>query len=179
MDVDRYTVNDIYQQVFLSGREITQAQIPEGARNWVNEHLTYTHGYGSVMTPAGQGGDEPMVWFIRGIPPESEYGFKTEQPGIYFGQIKNSYVIAPNDSGEIDYPKGASNVMTSYSGKGGVPVHSLFKRLIFSVYFKEKNILFTNKTNPQSRIIFRQNIQREDSHTCPVPHQWIEILTWL
>jgi uncharacterized protein len=159
VDVDRYTVNDVYQQVFLSGREITQAQIPEGARNWVNEHLTYTHGYGAVMTPAGQGGDEPMVWFIRGIPPESDYGFKTEQPGIYFGQIANSYVIAPNESGEIDYPKGASNEMTSYKGKGGIPVHSLFKRFIFSVYFKERNILFTSKTNEKSRIIFRQNIR--------------------
>jgi hypothetical protein len=159
VDVDRYTVNDIYQQVFLSGREITQAQIPEGARNWVNEHLTYTHGYGAVMTPASQGGDEPMVWFIRGIPPESEYGFKVEQPGIYFGQTSNKYVIAPNESGEIDYPKGSSNVMTSYKGKGGIPVHSLFRRLIFSLYFKAKDILFTSKTNPQSRIIFRQNIQ--------------------
>jgi uncharacterized protein len=158
VDVDRYTVNDVYQQVFLSGREITQAQVPEGARNWVNEHLTYTHGYGAVMTPAGQGGDEQMVWFIRGIPPESEYGFKIEQPGIYFGQISNKYVIVPNESGEIDYPKGSSNVMTSYSGKGGIPVHSLFNRLIFSIYFKEKDILFTTKTNPQSKIIFRQNI---------------------
>lgn len=158
VDVDRYTVNGLYQQVFLSGREMSKTQIPEGARNWVNEHLTYTHGYGAVMTPAGQGGDEPMVWFLSGIPPESEYGFKIEQPGIYFGQISNSYVIAPNDAGEIDYPSGETNVMTSYKGKGGVPIHSLFKRLLFSAYFKDRNLFFTGKTNPQSRIIFRQNI---------------------
>ncbi len=158
VDVDRYTVNGVYQQVFLSAREMSKSQIPEGARNWVNEHLTYTHGYGAVMTPAGQGGDEPIVWFLSGIPPESEYGFKIEQPGIYFGQIANSYVIAPNDAGEIDYPSGETNVMTSYKGKGGVPIHSPFKRLLFSAYFKDKNLIFTGKTNPQSRIIFRQNI---------------------
>lgn len=158
VNVDRYTVNNVYQQVFLSAREMSHAQIPEGARNWVNLHLSYTHGYGAVMTPAGQGGDEPMVWFIKEIPPESEFGFKIEQPGIYYGQTANEYVIAPNGSGEIDYPKGATNVMTSYRGKGGVPVHSLFKKLLFAAYFKDKNIFFTTKTTPESRIIFRQNI---------------------
>ena len=158
VDVDRYTVNGLYQQVFLSARELNRDQIPEGARNWINEHLSYTHGFGAVMTPAGQAGDEPMVWFLRGIPPESAYGFKIEQPGIYFGQIANDYVIAPNGSGEIDYPKGSSNVMTSYSGKGGVPLHSLLKRFVFSVYFKDRNIFFTSKLVPESRIIFRHKL---------------------
>ena len=158
VDVDRYTVNGLYQQVFLSARELNRNQIPEGARNWINEHLSYSHGFGAVMTPASQAGDEPMVWFLRGIPPESSYGFKIEQPGIYFGQIANDYVIAPNDSGEIDYPKGSSNVVTSYSGKGGVALHSLLKRFVFSVYFKDRNILFTSKLLPESKIIFRNKL---------------------
>ncbi|MFZ2447652.1 MAG: UPF0182 family protein [Syntrophobacteraceae bacterium] len=160
VDVDRYTVNNVYQQVFLSAREINQSQIPAGARNWVNEHLSYTHGYGAVMSPASQGGDEPMVWFIRGIPPESDYGFKIEQPGIYFGEAAGSdYIIAPNDAGEIDYPKGETNVLTSYKGKGGVPIHSLFKRLLFAAYFKDRNLFFTTNTTPESRILFRRNIR--------------------
>ncbi|MGA2026089.1 MAG: UPF0182 family protein [Syntrophobacteraceae bacterium] len=158
VDVDRYTVNGLYQQVFLSARELNRDQIPEGARNWINEHLSYTHGFGAVMTPAGQAGDEPMVWFLRGIPPESAYGFKIEQPDIYFGQISNDYVIAPNGSGEIDYPKGSSNVLTSYGGKGGVPLYSLLKRFVFSVYFKDRNIFFTSKLLPESRIIFRHKL---------------------
>jgi uncharacterized membrane protein (UPF0182 family) len=158
VDVDRYTVNGLYQQVFLSARELNRDQIPEGARNWINEHLSYTHGFGAVMTPASQAGDEPMVWFLRGIPPESAYGFKIEQPGIYFGQIANDYVIAPNGSGEIDYPKGSSNVVTSYRGKGGVALHSLLKRFVFSVYFKDRNILFTTKLLPESKIIFRHKL---------------------
>ena len=158
VDVDRYSVNGIYQQVFLSARELNHALIPEGARNWINEHLSYTHGYGAVMTPAGQGGDEPMVWFLKGIPPESAYGFKIEQPGIYFGQIANDYVIAPNGTGEIDYPKGSTNVTTSYAGNGGVAVNSLFKRFVFAVYFKSRDIFFTSKLVPQSRIIFRQKL---------------------
>ena len=158
VDVDRYTVNGLYQQVFLSARELNRDQIPEGARNWINEHLSYTHGFGAVMTPVGQAGDEPMVWFLRGIPPESLFGFKIDQPDIYFGQIANDYVIAPNGSGEIDYPKGSSNVLTSYGGKGGRASHSLLKRFVFSVYFKDRNILFTSKLVPESRIIFRHKL---------------------
>ncbi len=158
IDVDRYTVNDFYQQVFLSARELNYNLIPEGAKNWVNEHLSYTHGYGAVMTPADQAGGEPLVWFIHGIPPESEYGFKIEQPGIYFGENASNYVIAPNSSGEIDYPKGATNNMTSYSGKGGVPLDSLLKRLVFADFFKDKNIFFTTKMTPDSRILLRRSL---------------------
>ena len=158
VNVDRYTVNDFYQQVFLSARELNYTSIPEGAKNWVNEHLSYTHGFGAVMTPADQAGGEPLVWFIHGIPPESEYGFEIKQPGIYYGQDANNYVIAPNTSGEIDYPKGATNVMTSYSGKGGVPIDSLIKRFVFSVFFKDKNIFFTTKMTPDSRMLLRRTL---------------------
>ncbi len=157
--VDRYTVNNLYQQVFLAARELPHSQLPEAARNWVNQRFMYTHGFGPVMTPASQGGDEAMIWFIRGIPPESDYGFKIEQPEIYFGQVNNDYVIAPNDFGELNFPKGISNVMTSYSGTGGVPIDSIFRRFVFSVHFWDRNLLFTAKMNPKSRVLFRQNIR--------------------
>ena len=85
VDVDRYTVNRVYQQVFLAARELNLKELPQVAQNWVNERLKYTHGYGVVMTPAAQGGEEPMTWFIEGIPPQSDYGFKIEQPAIYYG----------------------------------------------------------------------------------------------
>lgn len=158
VDVDRYSVNNIYQQVFLAAREINTEQLPSGARNWVNEHLTYTHGFGSVMTPASQDGDEPMTWFMSGIPPTSEYGFSVEQPSVYFGEGKYTYVIAPNDAGEIHYPKGETNVMVSYEGKGGVPISSIFARAIFAYYYKDLDLLFTTKTNARSQILFRRNI---------------------
>lgn len=158
VSVGRYTVNHHYQQVFLAVRELNYDRLPAGARNWINEHLTYTHGYGIVMTPAAQGGNEPMTWFIQGIPPRSDYGFKIQQPAVYYGLESYNYVIAPNRAGEIDYPKGDDNVMTSYSGSGGVPIGSLFRKFIFAFYFKEKNIFFTTKTDAHSRILFRRNI---------------------
>ncbi len=158
VNVGRYTVNGVYQQVFLAARELNHKQLPAGARNWINEHMSYTHGYGAVMTPASQGGDEPMTWFLQGIPPESQYGFEIEQPGIYFGLEDFHYIIAPNDAGEIDYPSGNTNVMANYQGRDGVPVSSLFRKLLFAVYFEDRNIFFTTKTNDRSKILYRQNI---------------------
>jgi len=158
VDVGRYTVNGMPQQVFLSVRELDYTLIPEAARNWVNEHLSYTHGYGAVMTPASQGGDEPMTWFIKGIPPESEYGFRIEQPGVYIGLGSYTYVIAPNDAGEIDYPKGNSNTMVSYKAEDGVPLSSFLRRLLFAYHFGDRNLLFTTKTTPDSKILFRRNL---------------------
>jgi hypothetical protein len=148
------------QQVYLAARELKTTELPEGARNWINQHLIYTHGYGLVMVPAGQGGDEPMTWFIKGIPLESDFGFQVEQPGIYHGLLDEYwYAIAPNDAGEFGYPKGETNVTVNYSGDGGVPINSLFRKLMFAYYFKDKDLFFTLKTNEKSKMLFRRNIR--------------------
>jgi hypothetical protein len=160
VDVSHYNVRGNNQQVFLAAREMNTAELPKGARNWVNDHLVYTHGYGAVMTPAGQGGDEPMTWFLKGIPLESDYGFGVRQPAVYFGLLENyPYVIVPNDAGEFGYPKGDSNVTLSYEGSGGVLINSAFRKLMFAYYMNDWDIFFTTKTNEKSQILFRRNIQ--------------------
>lgn len=158
VDVDRYTVNGIYQQVFVAARELNLDLLPPGALNWINEHLKYTHGYGPVMTPAAQGGGEPMVWFIQDIPPRSPYNVTMKQPAIYYGLEAYRYVIAPNESGEFDYPIGDSYATSNYSGKGGVLINNIFRKLVFSIHYRDKEIFFTMKTNDTSRILFRRNI---------------------
>ncbi|MHC1743811.1 MAG: UPF0182 family protein [Syntrophobacteraceae bacterium] len=160
VDVSHYNVRGNNQQVFLAAREMNTAEQPKSARNWVNDHLVYTHGYGAVMTPASQGGDEPMTWFLKGIPLESDYGFKIQQPAVYFGLLQNyPYVIVPNDAGEFGYPKGDSNVTLNYDGSGGVPISSVFRKMMFAYLMKDWDIFFTTKTNDKSKILFRRNIQ--------------------
>ena len=156
--IDRYTVNNVYQQVNISPRELSLSDLPAGVRNWINERLKYTHGYGVVMTPTAQGGEEPMTWFIQDIPPTSNYGFKIEQPGVYFGLLDYGYVIAPNSSRELNYPTAEGNQLSDFQGKDGILVHNLFRRLLFALYFKERDILFTLKTVPDSKILIRRNI---------------------
>jgi uncharacterized protein len=159
IDVARYTVGNVLHQVYLSAREINLKKLPEAARNWINIHLKYTHGYGPVMIPAAQRGEERMEWYIREMPPESPVGFSIKEPGIYHGTGAYDYVIAPNDSGEFHYPGDQEEVIVDYKGTGGVPVSSLFKKALFAVYFGDRNIFFTTKTNRDSRILFRRNIQ--------------------
>jgi uncharacterized membrane protein (UPF0182 family) len=167
VDVDRYTVNRVYQQVFLAARELNLKELPQAAQNWVNEWLKYTHGYGVVMTPAAQGGEEPMTWFIEGIPPQSDYGFKIEQPAIYYGVGSYKPCIAPNDSHELGYPTEEGQTLADYQGRGGVPVNSLFRKLIFAFYFGERDIFFTTKTNSRSRLLFRRNIMERIRRLTP------------
>lgn len=167
--VDRYTVSDRYQQVYLAGRELDFTKLPEKGKSWVNRHMQYTHGYGAVMTPAAQVADEPMVWFVQDIPPVSRQrlAINRDRMGIYYGLKKYDYVIAPNELGEIGYPKKEGNQIVNYTGKGGVPVSSVFKKLFFAVYFEDRNIFFTTKTKPESKLLFRRNIMEAISRLTP------------
>jgi len=159
IDVGRYPVGNALHQVYLAAREINLNRLPLSAQNWINMHLKYTHGFGPVMIPASQKGEQRMQWFINQMPPVSDYGFSIKEPGIYYGTGFYEYVIAPNDSGELHYPGELEEVLVDYKGTGGVPISSFFKKALFAVYFKEKNIFFTTKTNSDSRILFRRNIQ--------------------
>ncbi len=163
VNVGRYMVDGGKKQVFLSARELDYAHLPGQTGNWVNQHLSYTHGYGAVMTPASQQGGRPMTWYLSGIPPQSDFGFFTKQPGIYYGLGSYHYVIAPNTAREIDYPERNDNALADYTGGGGVSISSLWRRLVFAFYFSDRNIFFTTKIKSESRILFRRNL-RERVH---------------
>ena len=158
VDVDRYGVRDLYQQVYLAAREINLKKLPGSSKSWINRHLQYTHGHGVVMTPAAQGGGDVMTWFIQDIPPKSDYGLTVEQPGIYYGLSDQPYAVAPNDVGEMDYPQGEKTVSTDYDGTGGVALSSLFRKAIFAAYFRDKKLFLTTKANNKSRILFRRGL---------------------
>jgi uncharacterized membrane protein (UPF0182 family) len=152
VDVDRYHLTDGYHQVMLSARELS-ANLPAEAQTWVNQKLQFTHGYGLVMSFVSKaiGGGFPQ-YLIENIPPESAYGLTINQPSIYFGKDMPGYRIVATGIKEFDYPKGNQNVYTSYSGTGGIPLDSLWKRLLFAWTQSDINILFTSYLRPESRI---------------------------
>jgi uncharacterized membrane protein (UPF0182 family) len=51
IDIDRYEINGTMRQVMLAPRELNVDKLPESSRNWINEKLIYTHGYGITMNP--------------------------------------------------------------------------------------------------------------------------------
>lgn len=168
VDVNRIRISDRYQQVYLAAREINIDELPAGARTWVNEHLSYTHGYGFVMTPAEQAGEEQLEWFVQGIPAQSILDFRVEQPGVYFGLMdKEIFSIAPNNFGEVHFPSRDENVIEDYQGSGGIPLSSILKKIIFAYYYWDKNILFTRQTREDSKILIFRNIRDRITRLTP------------
>lgn len=167
VDVDRYHLADGYHQVMVSTRELSP-HLPAQAQTWVNQYLQFTHGYGLVMSFATQttGGGFPK-YLLQNIPPESDYGLKITQPGVYYGEAMPGYRIVSTGIKEFDYPKGNENVYTSYSGTGGIPLDSLWKRLLFAWTQEDANILFTSYLEPQSRIQIWRNVQTRVSKIAP------------
>ena len=89
VDVDRYSVLGQMRQTMVAPREINDAKLPESSRNWVNERLIYTHGYGITMNNANGFTPEGLPQFvISNMPVESTApDIKVTRPEIYFGEL--------------------------------------------------------------------------------------------
>jgi uncharacterized protein len=161
VDNDRYTVHGDYRQVSLSARELNAASLP--SRNWINEHLTYTHGYGLCMGPVNESTPDGLpVFLVKDIPPASSVpSLRITRPEIYYGELASDYCFVDTRLKEFDYPSGDQNVYTSYAGSGGLPVHSFWGRLLFAVKFAEPKILLSTDIRDSSRLlIYRSVLER-------------------
>jgi uncharacterized membrane protein (UPF0182 family) len=167
VDVDRYHLPDGYHQVMLSARELSP-ELPAEAQTWVNEKLQFTHGFGLVMSFVSKtmGGGFPQ-YVLENIPPESSYGLAINQPAIYYGESMPGYRIVATSVKEFDYPKANQNVYTSYGGTGGIPLDSLWKRLLFTWTQADINILFTSYLRPESRIQIWRRVQERVNQIAP------------
>jgi uncharacterized protein len=166
VDNDRYQIDGGLRQVMLSPRELSHKHLP--SRIWINEHLTYTHGYGVVFGPVNQVTQEGLPeFFVKDIPPVSTGALKIRRPEIYYGEVANDYVIVKTRAQELDYASGDQNIYTSYEGQGGVPISSLWRKLIFSARFATLRILLSNDVTRESRILYHRQIQERVDKIAP------------
>lgn len=175
VDEDRYFLLGHTRQVNLAAREVNISRLPRAARNWENTHLRYTHGTGAVMSPAAQDAGKPLVWYLRDLNLNSDVDISIKNPEIYFGEEKYNYAIVPNKlnivgienfsgSGKLDTDE---SVEKPYTGKGGILISSLFKKALFSIYFKELNIFFSPNITTESEMLIRRNIVERVLHLTP------------
>jgi uncharacterized membrane protein (UPF0182 family) len=159
VDNDRYRINGKLRQVMLSAREMNTDSLQQ--RTWITERLTYTHGYGLTLGPVNQVTTEGLpVLFLRDLPPVSTVDLKVDQPSLYFGEMPSDYVIVRTKQPEFHYPReGDDYETTSYDGRGGVPIGSLWRRLLFALRFASTDILFTDRLTSESRILFERQIR--------------------
>jgi uncharacterized protein len=159
IDVDRYYLNGDYRQVMVSARELDSSKLAQEAQTWVNERLTFTHGYGAVLSPVNEVDRDGLpILSIQDIPPISSVDLNITRPEIYYGEKTEKYVIVDTKNREFDYPLGDENVYTHYEGTGGVSISSLWRRLMFAIQFRDINILLTGSFTQDSRIMLHRNV---------------------
>ena len=167
VDNDRYTIDGEIRQIMLSLRELASESLPN--RSWINEKLTFTHGYGLAAGPVNQVTAEGLpVLFVKDLPPKSDVKELTvTRPEIYFGELSNDYVYVKTKSKEFDYPKGEENVFTTYEGKGGVEINSPIRRLFYAIRLGSLKLLLSNDITSDSKILYYRNIKERVAKIAP------------
>jgi hypothetical protein len=162
IDIDRYQIDGATREVMLAARELNVDKLPESSRNWINEKLIYTHGYGITMNPVNGFTAEGLPTLIlSNMPVQSTVkGLSVTRPEIYFGELTNTDVYVKTRQKEFNYPQGESNNLTSYEGNGGILLGGFLRRL--AIAFDQGDLAklpFSDDVNSGSRLLMRRNIR--------------------
>ncbi|MFC9703750.1 UPF0182 family protein [Streptomyces sp. NPDC056943] len=163
LDVDRYQGKD----TVVGLRELNIKGIPK--RNWINDHFTYTHGYGAIMA-AGTTTDAngSPVFTESGLPTTGDLG--TYQQRIYYGEKTDQYSIVGGPQKELDYEENGEKT-TSYKEKSGVSLSGAFNRAAYAVAFSEPQILYSGAIGDGSRILYNRTPKERVEAVAP----WLTI----
>ena len=171
LDIDRYTVNGVQRDAVVAVRELNIEGNP--SRNWINDHLVYTHGFGFVSAFGNTVDADGKPSFLVGdLPPTT--GLGKFQPRVYFGENVPDYSIIGGPKTdtpvEFDYPDDASangQKNYTYTGKGGVPMGGLFKKLLFAIQYQEQRIVLSSLINSESKILYNRSPRERVAKVAP------------
>jgi uncharacterized protein len=167
LDIDRYAVGGKTEDYIVAARELNSNGLAGNQTDWINRRLVYTHGNGLVVAPAnrvnaslddtgGQGG-LPVFTSIdtataqsTSIPEE----LRVAEPRIYYGELIDGYSIVGAEEGAAPREYDSDTQSYTYHGKGGVPLGNIISRAVFSLLYGERNILFNNSINDNSKIMY-------------------------
>ncbi len=162
IDIDRYDIDGTTREVMLAARELNVDKLPESSRNWINDKLIYTHGYGITMNPVNGFTSEGLpTLLLSNMPVQSTVrGLSVTRPEIYFGEMTNTDVYVKTRQKEFNYPQGASNSLTSYEGNGGIVLGGFLRRIVIALDRDDLSKLpFSDDVTNDSRLLMRRNIR--------------------
>ncbi|MGE5559346.1 MAG: UPF0182 family protein [Bacillota bacterium] len=171
IDIDRYQSSAGQRQVLISPRELNVENLSSQAKNWINLHLTYTHGYGmaanevSRFSPQGQ-----PIFIARDLPPKTDPDFASlhvTDPAIYFGELTNQYIIVNSKMKEFDYPQGERNKTTVYRGTKGIPLDSYLNKIMLAFGLGEPKFLLSPLLVKGSSVLMHRNIRTRLNKLAP------------
>jgi uncharacterized membrane protein (UPF0182 family) len=162
VDVDRYQTDGKIRQVMMAARELNVDRLPDASKNWINERLIYTHGYGVTMNTANEFTVEGRPRFLlSNMPIEANGEIKLNRPQIYYGQETNTYVYVKTKQKEFDFPQSETEAaFTSYEGSGGIPLAGRMRRLLLAWAVGDLSKLpFSDDVTSESRLLINRNIR--------------------
>ncbi|MFF1510518.1 UPF0182 family protein [Streptomyces sp. NPDC058326] len=163
LDVDRYQGKD----TVVGLRELNIKGIPK--RNWINDHFTYTHGFGAIMASGTQtDANGSPVFTEAGLPTKGTLG--PYQQRIYYGEKTDQYSIVGGPQKELDYEENGEKT-TSYKEKSGVSLSNAFNRAAYAVAFSEPQILYSGAIGEGSRILYNRTPKERVEAVAP----WLTI----
>jgi hypothetical protein len=161
IDIDRYEIEGTTREVMLATRELNVEKLPESSRNWINEKLIYTHGYGITMNPVNGFTPEGLPTLIlSNMPVQSTVrSLNVTRPEVYFGELTNTDVYVKTRQKEFNYPQGASNNLTSYEGNGGIVLGGFLRRIIIALDRGDlAKLPFSDDVTSDSRLLMRRTV---------------------
>ena len=170
IDIDRYQVGGAPRQMMLAARELNVDKLPASSRNWINEKLIYTHGFGVTMNPVNGFTAEGLPTFaLSNMPIQSTIaGLSVTRPEIYFGELTNTDVYVKTRQKEFNYPQGESNSLNTYEGTGGIRLGGFLRRSLIAFDRGDlAKLPFSDDVNSESRLLMRRNLQARVRELAP------------
>ncbi len=161
IDIDRYNIDGTTREVMLAARELNVDKLPESSRNWINDKLIYTHGYGITMNPVNGFTPEGLpTLMLSNMPVQSMVrSLNVTRPEIYFGELTNTDVYVKTRQKEFNYPQGESNNLTSYEGTGGIVIGGFLRRIMLALDRGDlAKLPFSDDVDPDSRLLMRRTL---------------------
>jgi hypothetical protein len=170
IDIDRYNINGSMREVMLAARELNVDKLPESSRNWINDKLIYTHGYGITMNPVNGFTSEGLpTLLLSNMPVQSTApGLNVTRPEIYFGEQTNTDVYVKTRQQEFNYPQGDTNNLAYYQGSGGIELGGFLRRALIAFDRGDlAKLPFSDDVNAESRLLMRRTLRERVAALAP------------
>ncbi len=149
-----YNINGVDRLVYITPREISNQNA-----TYSNMTYQYTHGYGSIVTMAGETDQYGnLVHHQKEIDSNEDNVISTKEPRIYFGTETNRAIVINSKKSELDYPtETAKDIEYTYTGNAGLNLN-LLDRIILGLKEGDMKLAFSGTITGESKIITNRNI---------------------
>jgi len=163
IDVDRYPNPDSTSTMYFVGaREMNQSGLQ--SQTYYNTKYVYGHGYGYIKARGNKydiTSGYPIL-DIKGMP------INVGEPRIYYQEgVSPKFFYVNSEQKEIDYPIEKGEVEYNYTGKGGIPINTGWKKFCLSKKYDWRLIFGSAPVNDSTKIMINRNVVDRVKYICP------------